>query len=175
MRTIVLRRSLRRTRPRRDQRRPNRHVFKVQTSPTAALVKVSQSPASSTAVQPRLLHQHFVQRKSNPIIWALSRPTSSSGNPIYLFAFNPESVTGSSCSSYSESRLAHGPTSTATPIWSLSSPTEKFSSPATRNFESLESSRETRNNGITHPTAPSRTPAPIQRRRISRRAPRTAQ
>ncbi len=72
-------------------------VFKVQTSPTAALVKVSQSPAIINGVQsPGFFTSISSNGNSNPIIWALSRPTSSSGNPIYLYAFNPESVIGSS-------------------------------------------------------------------------------
>jgi hypothetical protein len=33
---------------------------------------------------------------ANPVIWAVSHPTSTPGNPIYLYAFNPESVTGGS-------------------------------------------------------------------------------
>jgi hypothetical protein len=69
-------------------------VFKVQTSPTPALVKVSQSPAIVATVQDG---GFFTSISSNgtasPIIWALSRPTSSKGNPLYLYAFNPESVT----------------------------------------------------------------------------------
>ena len=31
---------------------------------------------------------------ANPIIWAVSRPTSQVNSPVYLYAFNPESVTG---------------------------------------------------------------------------------
>lgn len=69
-------------------------VYKVQTSPTVALVKASQSPGLVSTVQfPGFFTSISSNGTSNPIIWALSRPTSASGNPIFLYAFNPESVT----------------------------------------------------------------------------------
>ncbi|MGA2099965.1 MAG: hypothetical protein ABSG34_02625 [Candidatus Sulfotelmatobacter sp.] len=72
-------------------------VFKVQTSPKAALTKVSQSPALVSSVQdPGFFTSVSSNGTSNPIIWAVSRPTNTQGNPIYLYAFNPESITGSS-------------------------------------------------------------------------------
>ncbi|HTZ82951.1 MAG TPA: hypothetical protein VMB66_07170 [Candidatus Acidoferrales bacterium] len=69
-------------------------VYKVQTSPKVALVKASQSPGIVSTVQdPGFFTSISSNGTSNPIIWALSRPTSASGHPIYLYAFNPESVT----------------------------------------------------------------------------------
>ena len=69
-------------------------VYKVQTSPKVKLVKASQSPGIVSTVQdPGFFTTISSNGTSNPIIWALSRPTSASGHPIYLYAFNPESVT----------------------------------------------------------------------------------
>lgn len=69
--------------------------LKVQTSPKAALVKVSQSPAIAGNVQdPGFFTSVSSNGTASPIIWALSRPTNSAGNPIYLYAFDPENVTG---------------------------------------------------------------------------------
>ncbi|MFZ0733448.1 MAG: hypothetical protein WAM79_14060 [Candidatus Sulfotelmatobacter sp.] len=69
-------------------------VYKVQTSPKVALVKVSQSPALASWVQdPGFFTSISSNGTSNPILWALSRPTSASGHPIFLYAFNPRSVT----------------------------------------------------------------------------------
>jgi hypothetical protein len=71
----------------------NVEVYKVQTSSTPALTKVSASPSIPSPVQdPGFFTSITSNGTSNPIIWALSRPTSQSGNPIYLYAFNPESV-----------------------------------------------------------------------------------
>jgi hypothetical protein len=69
--------------------------LKVQTSPKASLVKVSQSPAIAGNVQdPGFFTSVSSNGTASPIIWALSRPTNSAGNPIYLYAFDPENVTG---------------------------------------------------------------------------------
>lgn len=73
----------------------NATVYKVNAGPkTTTLGKVSSSPALVHS----LLFGFFTMISSNgtanPIIWAVSRASSSSGNPIYLYAFNPESVTG---------------------------------------------------------------------------------
>jgi hypothetical protein len=67
--------------------------LKVQTSPKAGLVKVSQSPAIAGNVQdPGFFTSISSNGTASPIIWALSRPTNSAGNPIYLYAFDPENV-----------------------------------------------------------------------------------
>ncbi len=55
------------------------------------------------SVSPQILHNKYYgffttissNGTANPIIWAVSRAASSSGNPIYLYGFDPESVTGS--------------------------------------------------------------------------------
>jgi hypothetical protein len=73
----------------------NVQVFKVQTSPTPALTKVSESAALPATVQdPGFFTSISSNGNSNPIIWAISRPTGAAGNPIFLFAFDPESLTG---------------------------------------------------------------------------------
>lgn len=69
-------------------------VYKVQTSPKVALVPTSQSAALNATVQdPGFFTSISSNGTSNPIIWAVSRPTSASGHPLSLYAFNPESVT----------------------------------------------------------------------------------
>jgi hypothetical protein len=70
-------------------------VYKVQTSPNPALVKVSTSPNVAGTQFPGFFTSISSNRTASPIIWALSHPAASSGNPIYLYAFNPESLTGS--------------------------------------------------------------------------------
>ncbi len=69
-------------------------VYKIQTTSAPALTKISQSPVLTATVQdPGFFTSISSNGTTNPIIWALSRPTSGTGNPIYLYAFNPESVT----------------------------------------------------------------------------------
>jgi hypothetical protein len=72
----------------------NVQVYKVQTSPNVALTRVSTSASLGGTQFPGFFTSISSNGTSNPIIWALSRPTSASGNPIFLFAFNPESLTG---------------------------------------------------------------------------------
>jgi hypothetical protein len=69
-------------------------VWKVQTSSKPALTKVSATHDIVGTQDPGFFTSISSNGNSNPIIWAVSRPTSTSGNPIYLYAFNPESVTG---------------------------------------------------------------------------------
>jgi hypothetical protein len=70
-------------------------VYKVQTTPSVALTKVSQSPALASGVQdPGFFTSISSNGNASPIIWAVSRPTASSGHPLYLYAFDPENVTG---------------------------------------------------------------------------------
>ena len=69
-------------------------VYKVQTSPSPALVKVSTSPGIAGTQFPGFFTSISSNGTASPIIWALSHPTVASGNPIYLYAFNPESLTG---------------------------------------------------------------------------------
>jgi hypothetical protein len=73
----------------------NISVYKVQTSPAAALTRVAQSPAVASTVQdPGFFTSISSNGNANPIIWALSRPTAAAGSPIFLYAFNPDSLTG---------------------------------------------------------------------------------
>jgi hypothetical protein len=70
-------------------------VFKVQTSPKPALVTVSRSPVIVGNVGfPGFFTSISSNGTASPIIWALSRPTNASGNPLYLYAFNPSSLSG---------------------------------------------------------------------------------
>jgi hypothetical protein len=72
-------------------------VHKIQTTSAPALTKVSQSPVLTATVQdPGFFTSISSNGTANPIIWALSRPTSETGNPLYLYAFNPKSVTNGS-------------------------------------------------------------------------------
>lgn len=73
----------------------NVRSYKVVTSPAPALIPVSSSRAVVGGVQdPGFFTSISSNGTASPIIWALSRPTSASGNPIYLFAFNPEVPVG---------------------------------------------------------------------------------
>jgi hypothetical protein len=69
-------------------------VYKVQTSPRPALVKVSISPNVAGTQFPGFFTSISSNGTASPIIWALSHPVSTSAHPIYLYAFNPGSLTG---------------------------------------------------------------------------------
>jgi hypothetical protein len=78
----------------------NVRSYKVVTSPAPALKPVSSSRALTGGVQdPGFFTSISSNGTASPIIWAVSRPTSASGNPIYLFAFNPEVPVGSTMGS----------------------------------------------------------------------------
>jgi len=68
-------------------------VWEVQTSPKAALTNVANAGISGSSVQdPGFFTSISSNGTANPIIWALSRPTTNkNGAPISLYAFNPES------------------------------------------------------------------------------------
>jgi hypothetical protein len=69
-------------------------VYRVETSPSPALSLVSSSHGLPEGSQdPGFFTSVSSNGTANPIIWALSRATNGRGHPIYLFAFNPESVT----------------------------------------------------------------------------------
>jgi hypothetical protein len=71
----------------------NIQVFKVQTSPKPALVQVASSVTLPNGVNdPGFFTSISSNGTASPIIWALSRPNGASGEPIYLAAFNPDSV-----------------------------------------------------------------------------------
>ncbi len=66
-------------------------VYKVQTSPSPALIKVASSIALSGGIQfPGFFTSISSNGTANPIIWTLSHPTGATGNPIFLYAFNPK-------------------------------------------------------------------------------------
>lgn len=69
------------------------HVWKVRTSPKPVLVSASTSPWMVGIQFPGFFTSVSSNGTSNPIIWALSHPTTAKGNPLFLYAFNPESVT----------------------------------------------------------------------------------
>ncbi len=68
----------------------NAMVWKVQTSPTAALTQVKVSTGIGGTQGPGFFTTISSNGTANPIIWALSRATKST-KAISLFAFNPES------------------------------------------------------------------------------------
>ncbi len=70
-------------------------VFKVEASKKkTALAKVSSSPTIVGNNHLGFFTSISSNGTANPIIWAVSHATSASGSPIYLYAFNPESVAG---------------------------------------------------------------------------------
>jgi hypothetical protein len=66
-------------------------VWQVATSPQVTLTKVTNSPGLNNGQDPGFFTSISSNGTAGPIIWALSRPTSSTGSPISLYAFNPES------------------------------------------------------------------------------------
>jgi Bacterial Ig-like domain (group 3) len=66
-------------------------VWKVVTSPQVSLTNVASASITS-GQDPGFFTSVSSNGTSNPIIWAISRPTTSdNGAPISLYAFNPES------------------------------------------------------------------------------------
>lgn len=73
----------------------NVQVYKVEASAKQTMLsKVSSSPTIAGANHLGFFTMISSNGKANPIIWAVSHPTTASGAPIYLYAFNPESVSG---------------------------------------------------------------------------------
>jgi len=72
-------------------------VWKLATSPKPKLTQVSTSPFMIGGAQdPGFFTSISSSGTTNPIIWALSRPPSSSlKSPVYLYAFNPDALNGS--------------------------------------------------------------------------------
>ncbi|MGB0116094.1 MAG: hypothetical protein WCF61_02075 [Terriglobales bacterium] len=67
----------------------NAMVWRVQTSPTAALTRVTVSQSTGGTLDPGFFTTVSSNGNANPIIWALSRPQKST-QAITLFAFNPD-------------------------------------------------------------------------------------
>ena len=68
-------------------------VWKLQTSPSPSLSLAAQSASIGGGQDPGFFTSISSNATSNAIIWALSRPASSSNPAIYLYAFNPDSGT----------------------------------------------------------------------------------
>lgn len=65
-------------------------VWSLQTASTASLTKIAVSPSlGNTTYNPGFFTTISSNANSNPIIWAIPRPASST-QPLYLFAFNPD-------------------------------------------------------------------------------------
>jgi len=67
-------------------------LWRVKSSPTAALTWVSNSPSIGGGQDSGFFTTVSSNGTSNPVIWALSRPTSTDLS-VYLYAFNPDSGT----------------------------------------------------------------------------------
>jgi len=65
-------------------------VWKLQTSPKPKLTGVASGTVSSGVQDPGFFTSVSSNGNANPIIWALSRPVSSSQPAIGLYAFNPD-------------------------------------------------------------------------------------
>jgi hypothetical protein len=65
-------------------------VWKVQTSPKAKLTQVAASAYISGQQDPGFFTTISSNGTASPIIWALSRPESSTKAPLSLYAFNPD-------------------------------------------------------------------------------------
>ncbi len=68
----------------------NVRVWKLATSPSPSLTKVSTSPFVAGGQFPGFFTSISSNGSSGPIIWALGHPYSASQPRIYLYAFNPE-------------------------------------------------------------------------------------
>ena len=65
-------------------------VWKLQTSPSPSLTKVSTSPSIGGGQDDGFFTSVSSNGTANPIVWALSRPVSSRSSNVNLFAFDPE-------------------------------------------------------------------------------------
>ncbi len=67
-------------------------VWQVATSPQVTLTNLTNSPGLNNGQDPGFFTSISSNGTASPIIWAISRPTTSNnGAPISLYAFNPES------------------------------------------------------------------------------------
>ena len=69
-------------------------VWKIATSPQVSLTNTTSGSIAGGIQDPGFFTSISSNGTSNPIIWALSRPNGNSGNPISLYAFNPDSGGG---------------------------------------------------------------------------------
>lgn len=66
-------------------------VWKLQTSPTPSLTKISTSPSIGGGQDGGFFTTISSNGTASPIIWAVSRPVSRTSSNVNLFAFDPES------------------------------------------------------------------------------------
>jgi hypothetical protein len=64
-------------------------LFQVETSPKPALKYLKGSNYIPGSQNPGFFTSISSNGSSNPIIWALTHPTGSGDNPVYLYAFDP--------------------------------------------------------------------------------------
>jgi hypothetical protein len=69
----------------------NVEVWELQTTPSIALTLESSGAITSGGQDPGFFTSISSAGTANPIIWALSRPVSSSQTAVTLYAFNPDS------------------------------------------------------------------------------------
>lgn len=69
----------------------NVKIWKLSTSPKPALTRVASSGPVADGQDPGFFTSISSNGSSNAIVWALSRPLSSTKAKIYLYAFNPDS------------------------------------------------------------------------------------
>jgi hypothetical protein len=70
-------------------------IWKLKMSNSPTLTNIAISPYISGEQDPGFFTTISSNGTANPIVWALSRPPQTSNAPITLFAFNPDSVSGS--------------------------------------------------------------------------------
>jgi hypothetical protein len=66
-------------------------VWKVATAPQVSLTNTTSGSIAGSVQDPGFFTSISSNGTSNPIIWALSRPNGNAGEPISLYAFNPDS------------------------------------------------------------------------------------
>jgi hypothetical protein len=67
-------------------------LWKVATSPAVQLTQVAQANIAAGVQDPGFFTSVSSNGKSRPIIWAISRPQSSTGSPLLLYAFSQDST-----------------------------------------------------------------------------------
>ncbi len=93
-------------------------VWKLETSPAPSLTQVRSAAVVHGKQHPGFFTSVSSNGTANPIIWALSRPTTATNSPIYLYAFDPESSTVTMTSGSSWLPPAHGQPQPRIPTWS---------------------------------------------------------
>ena len=85
-------------------------IWKLATSPKPALSKGPVSPAVAGGQDPGFFTSISSNGTAAPVIWAVSRPPDSSAkSPVYLYAFNPDALTGSTMTQLFKGLAGHWP------------------------------------------------------------------